>query len=213
MLAEAGGASQSRTPGSRIGRGHVRGCCGKTTPAAHATLGHPVVRPRGFDNSDAGRNRASSGKLSAQAGEQESGSDLDADPLFLFACALAWRRDANLDAGWQLVRSSQSPNPHLRNFTLDLLAHALVDADFLPSRGTRTKHERRPDWFVLDSDSVDSWQEMGMKTPYGMEIVDTCQQCRIPKDGRFCNFSPEVVRSFSNLGHHSVFPSGSVLFV
>lgn len=52
-----------------------------------------------------------------------------------------------------------------------------------------------------------------MKTPYGMEIIDNCQQCRINRDRRFCGFSSEVMKGFSNLGHHSIFPAGALLFV
>jgi len=52
-----------------------------------------------------------------------------------------------------------------------------------------------------------------MKTPYGLEIVDNCQLCKLNKDQRFCNFSDEVLKGFSHIGHHSIFPAGALLFV
>jgi CRP/FNR family transcriptional regulator len=131
----------------------------------------------------------------------------------LFACAFSWHRENNLDAGWHLVRSSRSANPGVRRVALDLLAQALY-GDCLKSRPAPTKPTAAPDSGGANSLVVHSFQqERGMKTPYGMEIVDSCQQCRINRDRRFCSFSPDVMRSFANLGHHSVFPAGSVLFV
>jgi len=56
-------------------------------------------------------------------------------------------------------------------------------------------------------------EETGMKTPYGLEVVDNCQLCKLNEDQRFCNFSAEVLKSFSHMGHHSIYPAGALLFV
>jgi hypothetical protein len=43
------------------------------------------------------------------------------DPLFLLACAVAWRTDRNLDAGWELIQAVKDSDPEQRTLALDLL--------------------------------------------------------------------------------------------
>src|SRR5689334_8278105 len=52
-----------------------------------------------------------------------------------------------------------------------------------------------------------------MNGPYGLEMIDNCVSCTLRKDRGFCNFSPALQAQFDRLGHHSIFPSGALLFV
>jgi CRP/FNR family transcriptional regulator, cyclic AMP receptor protein len=136
----------------------------------------------------------------------------------LFACARAWQRNADNDAGWELIRASKSPDVNVRKLAAGLLAEAIVGRTCSPSLSIRAQvpeeHHGSDRPHLSAYLAIQQFeQETGMKTPYGMEIVDNCQHCRINKDQSFCNFSTEVMRSFSKLGHHSIFPAGALLFV
>jgi CRP/FNR family transcriptional regulator len=52
-----------------------------------------------------------------------------------------------------------------------------------------------------------------MNTPYGLEITENCLSCKLRKNKWFCGLSPEVLRSFSDASHPSIYPGGAVLFV
>ena len=136
----------------------------------------------------------------------------------MFACARAWQRNGDVDAGWELIRGSKSPDASVRKLAIELLEETIVGRNcsrswFMKAQATerRLGLDRSHSFTDLAVDRFE--QETGMKTPYGMEIVDNCQHCRINRDRRFCNFSTDVMRSFSNLGHHSIFPGGALLFV
>jgi CRP/FNR family transcriptional regulator len=52
-----------------------------------------------------------------------------------------------------------------------------------------------------------------MKTPYGLEIVDNCESCKIKRDECFCNLSPPILKTFSTISHQTTYPSDATLFV
>lgn len=52
-----------------------------------------------------------------------------------------------------------------------------------------------------------------MNTPYGLEIVDSCESCKIKRDECFCNLSPPVLKTFSAISHQTTYPSDATLFV
>jgi CRP/FNR family transcriptional regulator len=55
--------------------------------------------------------------------------------------------------------------------------------------------------------------EAKMRTPYGLEIIESCMGCKASQEGFFCRLSPNVLRSLDVISHHSVLPKGAVLFV
>ena len=69
-------------------------------------LGGVAIRGRARRNPIEG-SRASllTGAQFAPAQPEEPGLD----PLYLFACGLSWRRQADINAGWELVRCLKSP--------------------------------------------------------------------------------------------------------
>jgi CRP/FNR family transcriptional regulator, cyclic AMP receptor protein len=52
-----------------------------------------------------------------------------------------------------------------------------------------------------------------MRTPYGLEIIESCMGCKASREGFFCRFSTPVTRSIDAVSHHTVMPAGAVLFV
>ena len=52
-----------------------------------------------------------------------------------------------------------------------------------------------------------------MKTPYGLEIIENCANCKIRHECSFCGFSPVVMRALNLVSHHSILPGGALLFV
>src|SRR5579863_4665118 len=52
-----------------------------------------------------------------------------------------------------------------------------------------------------------------MRTPYGLEIIESCMGCKASREGFFCRLSPDVLRRVDIVSHHSVMPPGAVLFV
>lgn len=52
-----------------------------------------------------------------------------------------------------------------------------------------------------------------MNTPYGLEIVENCQACKLKREECFCNLSPNVLKHFSSISHQTTFPADATLFV
>ena len=52
-----------------------------------------------------------------------------------------------------------------------------------------------------------------MRTPYGLEIIESCMGCKAKREGFFCHLSPTVLRSLDVVSYHSVMPAGILLFV
>ena len=138
------------------------------------------------------------------------------DPLYLFACAVRWQRHNDVDAGWELADSARFGWEWERALAQMLLAGLeaacrvrirswiggvgnqggvdLKDAARCGSRGTNAEEE-------------------GMNTPYGLEIVESCQKCTLKRQDYFCNLSPPVLKYFNGISHQTTFPGGATLFV
>jgi CRP/FNR family transcriptional regulator len=52
-----------------------------------------------------------------------------------------------------------------------------------------------------------------LKTPYGLEITENCQSCKLRQDKWFCGLSSEALRSFSGATRPATYPGSAVLFV
>jgi CRP/FNR family transcriptional regulator, cyclic AMP receptor protein len=52
-----------------------------------------------------------------------------------------------------------------------------------------------------------------MRTPYGLEIIESCMGCKASREGFFCRLSAPVLRAVDVVSHHTVMPGGAVLFV
>lgn len=52
-----------------------------------------------------------------------------------------------------------------------------------------------------------------MRSPYGMEIVESCLTCKMRADRLFCDLPPAALQSFENIKYAMSYPKGAVLFV
>ena len=52
-----------------------------------------------------------------------------------------------------------------------------------------------------------------MNTPYGLEIIDSCMNCKLRKEHSFCNMSYGLLKSLSARSHQCTYPGEAVLFV
>jgi CRP/FNR family transcriptional regulator, cyclic AMP receptor protein len=122
--------------------------------------------------------------------------------LYLFACQVEWERRADASAAWEVLSAARSPHADTRAHARSLLERSQQmspqsQEDFPAERGYRRS----------------STTEAGMRTPYGLEIIESCMGCKASREGFFCRFSPVVLRSVDEASHHSIMPAGAVLFV
>ena len=149
-------------------------------------------------------------RRSRELSSAESWSEPGADPLYLFACGIRWQRHSDLDAGWELLRIARFGEESERMIALELLA------------GVETGQlVRIRSWIGgLSGSCVETkgapgggCKEDGMNTPYGLEIVESCQNCKLKREHSFCNLTPPVLKAFSAVSHQTTFPGGATLFV
>lgn len=51
------------------------------------------------------------------------------------------------------------------------------------------------------------------RSPYGLEIIQSCVACPVREHGLFCNLSPPAVEELDSMRQSSVYPPGALLFV
>jgi CRP/FNR family cyclic AMP-dependent transcriptional regulator len=124
------------------------------------------------------------------------------DPLYLFACQLEWEQSSDSSAAWEVISAARGSNVGTRAHARALLERLqLVQAP--PQEQIPAVEE------VLDT----SIMEANMKTPYGLEIIESCMACKSSREGFFCRFSPAVLRAVDAVSHHTIMPAGALLFV
>ena len=123
------------------------------------------------------------------------------DPLYLFACHIAWERDEDPSAGWELIAAARSSDDDTRAHARALLAssHHLGGIGLTSIAAV----SRRPP----------AATENNMKTPYGLDIIDDCTTCNNRIAQFFCGVSPSVLQSLNQVSHKSTLPAGAILFV
>ncbi len=52
-----------------------------------------------------------------------------------------------------------------------------------------------------------------MRGPYGFEISENCQTCKLKKTSFFCQLSPKTVKDLNAIKSTSVYPKGAILFL
>jgi CRP/FNR family transcriptional regulator, cyclic AMP receptor protein len=130
------------------------------------------------------------------------GPTLETDPLYLFACQVEWEQRSDPGAAWEVIAAARSAHP-------DTQAHARA----LLERSLQIKPQAPEDIPADQEYRRNSTTEAGMRTPYGLEIIESCMGCKASREGFFCRFSQPVLRSFDAASHHTIMPSGAVLFV
>lgn len=127
----------------------------------------------------------------------------EVDPLYLFACHLAWEQQEEPSAAWELLAAARSAHADTRAHARALLARSrhLAGLGQGPGSCRVTKRKR--------SSSL----EINM-APYGLDIIDNCSECtHTTTHGLFCGFSPSALQSLNDVSHKSVLPAGAILFV
>lgn len=124
------------------------------------------------------------------------------DPLYLFACQVDWEQTANPGAAWEVISAARSSDAGTRAHARSLLERLHLT------------HAQPPEEAPADGeDRGSSTMEANMRTPYGLEIIESCMSCKANRDGFFCRFSPAVLRSVDEVSHHTIMPAGALLFV
>jgi CRP/FNR family transcriptional regulator, cyclic AMP receptor protein len=175
------------------------------------------VRPGGISKSETWRDRstgldeawvpvqlefrAASPELRYDRVPIETKAELD-QLLYLFACQVEWERRADPSSAWEVISAARGAQPELR-------AHARSLLD----RPQQIQSQSTEDIPADAEDSGSSITEASMRTPYGLEIIESCMGCKASREGFFCRFSTAVLRSVDEVSHHSIMPAGAVLFV
>ncbi len=125
------------------------------------------------------------------------------DPLYLFACHIEWQQRAEPSAAWEIVSAAQSSHEGTRAHARALLATSHPVKVDLPSQLPLNPVRRRKYASV----------EANVRTPYGLEIIDNCPECKYSQPGFFCRFSSPALKSMEQGSHHTTLPAGAILFV
>ena len=121
------------------------------------------------------------------------------DPLYLFACHMAWERSEEPGAGWELLAAAQSPHCETRSHARALLSSSRhLGGIGLSEAPSPSKRQSRV--------------EDDMKAPYGLDIIEDCCECTAA-GRRFCDISQPALQSLTEASQKSVLPAGAILFV
>lgn len=125
------------------------------------------------------------------------------DLLYLFACHALWEQKAEPSAAWEVLVAARSDDQDTRAHALSLLANS---RQMTTMRKINTVPEPAGPAVRPGAPSI-------MKTPYGLEIVDSCLACPLRRAGFVCDFPAEVMKSLDLYAQHNVLPAGAQLFV
>jgi CRP/FNR family cyclic AMP-dependent transcriptional regulator len=125
----------------------------------------------------------------------------ETDPLYLFACQVEWEQRADPSAAWEVISGARSSNQDTRAHARSLLERVQRPRSPLPEDSS-TEYRDPP-----------RSKEAGMRAPYGLDVIESCMGCKASREGFFCRFSPNLLRSIDGASYHSVMPSGALLFV
>lgn len=122
--------------------------------------------------------------------------------LYLVACQMEWEKESNTSGAWEVLSAARSWSNGLRAHAQALLEH---------SEGMQQKtFEETP---AESEHPHNSAMEGGMRTPYGLDLIESCMGCKASREGFFCRFSTPVMRAADRVSHHTIMPAGAVLFV
>jgi CRP/FNR family cyclic AMP-dependent transcriptional regulator len=137
------------------------------------------------------------------------------DPLYLFHCGVQWHRAADTGAGWELVRAMLSGDRGARAFAAELLART-EDGRLLVRDLRRTRNSLHQLGRTTEKPiqlEVLNGEAEPMNTPYGLQMVENCVTCPLRKSSWFCGLSPDLLKSFAEYSHLTIYPGGAILFV
>src|SRR6266851_3386086 len=56
-------------------------------------------------------------------------------------------------------------------------------------------------------------KESKMRGPYGFELNENCQSCKLLSNGFFCQLSSAAMTDFNSMKSQAIYPAGAVLFL
>jgi len=130
-----------------------------------------------------------------------SQADSEIDPFYLFACQVEWEQRSEPSAAWEVISAARSSDQDTRAHARRLLERSQQHQTHFPQDGGPGSTERCTS------------KEAGVRTPYGLEVIESCMGCKASRENFFCRFSPTVLRSLDGASYHSVMPPDAVLFV
>ena len=136
------------------------------------------------------------------------------DPLYLFAFGLRWHREMDPSVGWELISCLRSPDGDTRVLAAELLAKTAqgrVLGRALRRAKVKLTRSIRKDVPGCEERSLE--KVYGMKTPYGLDIIESCLTCQLRRRQWFCGLSPEGIRLLGEASHLTTYPGGALLFV
>lgn len=124
------------------------------------------------------------------------------DPLYLFSCHLAWEKEQEPSAAWELLAAVQSSDADTRAHARALLASSRHFGALSPSAAAcRAAKQKRLS--AMETDMA----------PYGLDIIEDCRGCQLTRQGFFCGLSPSGQQALNEISHKSILPAGAILFV
>lgn len=143
-------------------------------------------------------------------------STYELDPLYLFHCAVEWHSKGDTAAGWELVQAMRSEDRGVRALAAELLAETengrLRVRDLRRTRGGLHDIRVAADGRLQFGEQVHG-EASQMKTPYGLQMVEDCNTCRLKKTGWFCSLSSGATSSLSEFSHLTTYPGNAILFI
>lgn len=124
------------------------------------------------------------------------------DLLYLFACQVEWEQRGDPSAAWEVISAARGPQGDTRAHARSLLERSQEVTPQIPEDSPAGQEE--PETQTMEG---------SMRTPYGLEIIESCMGCKASRDGFFCRFSSPVLRSVDEVSHHTIMPPEAVLFV
>lgn len=183
---------------------------GQVLPRPLIPLPNPEFTPR---KSGSGRNLFPIWRTERAAVRDKQCSGVRYDPLYLFLCGLLWHQGADTTAGWELIQALKSSKRDSRVVSAHVLAKT-EDVRVLARdlrRATSSVNRVKVEVEQVEVRKIDEVQTM--RTPYGLEIIESCLSCKLRKDKWFCGFSSEPLKAFSAASHPTIYPGGALLFV
>ncbi len=131
----------------------------------------------------------------------------EVDPLYLFFCHMEWELQEEPSAAWEVLAAAQSSHCDTRAHARALLASSRhLGGTGLSSATQCTSKLKRSSARLTN-------RETDMKAPYGLDIIESCTECRLTNPAFFCGFSAPVLQALNQVSHKSTMPAGAILFV
>ena len=58
-----------------------------------------------------------------------------------------------------------------------------------------------------------AWGKMGIRSPYGLQVIESCVSCPHRESRLFCNLPPAALQQLAKITASATYPKGAVLFV